>query len=187
MDSGSDEESTNKTQMSPDSLTLLPTELKKKRGGQTKGKGRTRVKRMIFKSDEFSGEGYEELEKLAKARYEVTALDMVEFFKKTKYDDCFGGIFADLPYANQPSDHGRDPPISDESARMCSKGMWRMAMDHCVVVLGCGSTEQVLFLCLLCFVFCVFFFVLLLLLFFVRTLPFTDRKSSCRERVLVAV
>ena len=124
VDSGSDEESTNKKQFTPEMLTLRPSPEKKKRGGQIKGKGRARRKPMLFDPDGFSGAGYENLEEMAKDRYKVHSMDMVEVFKLREYDNQFGGILADLPYANQASDHGRDPPICDESARTCAKGMW---------------------------------------------------------------
>ena len=146
MDSGSDEDSTNKKHFTPAMLTLRPSPEKRKRGGQIKGKGTARRRPMLFDPDGFSGEGFGDLEELAKDRYKVHSLDMVEFFKLNEYDGQFGGILADLPYANQASDHARDPPISNESARACAAGMWRMAGETCVVVLGCGSTEQVLLL-----------------------------------------
>ena len=147
VDSGSDEESTNKVVVLPSQLTMQPSPRKKKRGGQVKGRGRARAKPMVF--DEFNGENFTELDKLAKERFEISAMDMVEFFKQKKYDGEIGGILADLPYATQASDHGRDPPISDESAKQITQGMWRVGAARLVVILGCGSIEQVLLLSLL--------------------------------------
>ena len=148
VESGSDEESTNKVVVLPSQLTMQPSPgKKKKRGGQVKGRGRSRAKPMVF--DEFNGENFTELDKLAKERFEISAMDMVEFFKQKKYDGEIGGILADLPYATQASDHGRDPPISGETANQIAQGMWRVGADRLVVILGCGSIEQVLLLSLL--------------------------------------
>ena len=147
VESGSDEESTNKVVVLPSQLTMQPSPGKKKRGGQVKGRGRARAKPMVF--DEFNGENFTELDKLAKERFEISAMDMVEFFKQKKYDGEIGGILADLPYATQASDHGRDPPISGETANQIAQGMWRVGADRLVVILGCGSIEQVLLLSLL--------------------------------------
>ena len=148
VESGSDEESTNKVVVLPEQLTMQPSPRKKKRGGQVKGRGRARAKPMVF--DEFNGEDFTDLDKLAKERFEISAMDMVEFFKQTNFDGEFGGILADLPYATQASDHGRDPPISIESAKQIAQGMWRVGASRLVVVLGCGSIEQVLLLSLFC-------------------------------------
>ena len=147
VDSGSDEESTNKVVVLPSQLTMQPSPRKKKRGGQVKGRGRARAKPMIF--DEFNGENFAELDKLATERFEINAMDMIEFFKQTRFDGEIGGILSDLPYATQASDHGRDPPISDESANQIAQGMWRMGAPRLIVILGCGSIEQVLLLSLL--------------------------------------
>jgi len=152
VESGSDEESTNKTKILPDHLTLQPSPSKRKRGGQVKGRGRARAKPMIFDVDDFSGKGHEDLDKLADERFKLTSMNMVEFFKQhaTTYLGEFGGILVDLPYANQPSDCAKDPPISDQSAKEIAHGMWKVGQPHLVVVLGCGSIEQVLLLSLFC-------------------------------------
>ena len=152
VESGSDEESNNKTVILPIHLTLQPSTSKRKRGGQVKGRGRARAKPMIFDVDDFSGKGHEDLDKLADERFKLTSMNMVEFFKQhaNEYVGEFGGILVDLPYANQPSDHARDPPISDQSAKEIAQGMWQVGQPHLVVVLGCGSIEQVLLLSLFC-------------------------------------
>ena len=150
VESGSDEESTNKLVVLPSQLTMQASPSKKKRGGQVKGRGRARAKPMIFDVGDFSGDGFEALDKLATERFKVTSMNTVELFKQTEYNGEFGGILVDLPYATQTSDHGRDPPISDESAKQIAQGMWQVGQPHLVVVLGCGSIEQGLLLSLFC-------------------------------------
>ena len=152
VESGSDEESNNKTVILPIHLTLQPSTSKRKRGGQVKGRGRARAKPMVFDVNDFSGKGHEDLDKLADERFKLTSMNMVEFFKQNanEYVGEFGGILVDLPYANQPSDHARDPVITDQSAKEIAQGMFTVGQPHLVVVLGCGSIEQVLLLSLFC-------------------------------------
>ena len=96
----SDEESTLKRVISPETLTLGASPKKKMRGGQVKGKGRVRAKTIFVDPKDYKGDDFKELGELAENRFEISTLDMVEFFKLNRYDGCFGGILAELPYAN---------------------------------------------------------------------------------------
>ena len=111
---------------------------------------------MHFKMEDFIDAN---LLKEAKDRFTFSCMDMLTYFTEkenvAKYENVFGAILGDLPYGNQYGNHVQDPEISQETDTKCAHGMMTMAADNCAAVLGCGTTDQVLFSSKpSCFLFC---------------------------------
>lgn len=155
----SDEDDVQFAVLEPDALPAYGEKTspqKKKKGGQPKGKGRTRVQPMFFdpKSDLFKEEA---VVKQAKDRFKVVCMDMCEWFRdaknKQKYA-CEGGqidgFLADAPYGNQRGNHAQDPDLSDQVVNEVSQGMYEFGSPKCTSVIGCGHMEQVCCHCRCC-------------------------------------